>query len=68
VRWTPEHLIDLGDRWVVRLGMSGSGRTSGVPTSQTWGSVYHLSPRGRIARQDIYWTWDEALAASGLQE
>jgi hypothetical protein len=68
MRYTPEHLIDLGDRWVVRLGMSGSGRTSGVRTNQTWGSVYQLSPRGRIARQDVYWRWEEALAAVGLRE
>ena len=67
VRWTPEHVIDLGDRWVARLGMRGTGRASGVQTNQTWGSVYHLSPRGRIARQEIYWTWVEALAAAGLQ-
>ena len=66
LRWVPEHLIDLGDRWVVRLGMSGSGRTSGVPAHQTWGSVYHLSSRGRVARQDIYWTWEETLVAAGL--
>lgn len=68
VRWTPEHLIDVGDRWVLRLGMSGSGRTSGVPTHQTWGSVYHVSSRARVARQDIYWTWGETLAAAGLRE
>ena len=68
LRWTPERLVDLGDRWVVRLGMSGSGRTSGVRTNQTWGSIYHVSSRGRIARQDIYWTWEETLAAAGLRE
>jgi hypothetical protein len=68
VRYTAQRLIDLGDRWVLRLEMSGSGRTSGVPTSQTFGSVYQVSPRGRIARQDLYWTWDETLAAVGLRE
>ena len=68
VRWTPQHLIDLGGRWVVRHDMSGSGRSSGARTHQTWGSVYLLSPRGRIARQDIYWTWEQALAAAGLRE
>jgi hypothetical protein len=67
IRYTPEHLIDLGDRWVLRLGMSGSGRTSGVRTNQTWGSVYRVSSRGRIARQDIYLTWEETLAAAGLR-
>jgi hypothetical protein len=65
-RWTPGHLIDLGDRWVVRLHAVGSGRVSGVPTEQTWGSVYHVSRRGRIARQEIYMTWADALAAVGL--
>jgi hypothetical protein len=68
VRWTPEHLIDLGDRWVLRLDMSGSGRASGVPTHQTWGTVIQISPRGRVTRQDIYWTWEETLAAAGLRE
>jgi hypothetical protein len=67
LRWVPEHLIDLGGRWVVRLGMSGSGRASGVPTHQTWGSVYHLSARGLVKRQDIHWTWEETLAAEGLR-
>jgi hypothetical protein len=65
VRWVPEHVIDLGDRWVLRLGMSGTGRRSGVPTHETWGTVYHMSPRGRIARQDFHWTWEDALAATG---
>ncbi len=68
VRYRPERLIDLGDRWVVLLQMSGTGRTSGVPTHRPWGSVYHLSPRGRIARQEMYLTWEETLAAAGLDE
>ncbi len=67
VRWTPEHLIDLGDRLVLRAGMTGTGRASGAPTQQTWGSVFHVSPRGRVARQDVLWTWEQALAAVGLR-
>jgi SnoaL-like protein len=66
LRMTPEHLIDLGERWVVRLAMFGTGRASGVSTHQVSGVVYHVSSRGRIARQDIYWTWEETLAAAGL--
>ena len=68
VRWTPEHLLDLNDRWVLRLDMSGSGRASGVPTHQTWGTVIQVSSRGRAVRQDIYWTWEETLAAAELRE
>ncbi len=68
VRWAPEHLIDLGDRLVLRAKMTGSGRTSGARTQQTWGSIYHLSPGGRVARQDVLWTWEQTLAAAGLRE
>ena len=65
-RWVPEHLLDLGDRWILRAQLSGSGRSSGVRTNQTWGSVYYVSARGRIARQDIYWSWEATLTAAGL--
>lgn len=68
VRWDPEHLIDLGDRWVLRARVSGSGRKSRARVDRTWGSVYHLSSRGRIARQDIFWTWEETIAAERLHE
>ena len=67
LRWRAEHVIDLGDRWVLRARFSGSGRTSGVATDQVWGAVFQLSSRGRIVRQDNYWTWHEALAAAGLE-
>lgn len=66
VRWDPEQLIDLGERWVPRARVSGSGRSSGVRTDRTWGALYQLSSRGRIARQEIYCTWEEALAAAEL--
>jgi hypothetical protein len=67
VRWTPEHVIDLGDRLVLRARMTGSGRASGARTQQTWGSVYQLSPRGRVAREEVHWTWEQTLAAAGLR-
>lgn len=68
VSWTPTRIIDLGDRIVLRSEMTGTGRASGARTEQTWGSVIELSSRGRIARQHIYWTWEETLAAAGLTE
>ena len=68
MRWDPELLIDLGDCWVLRARMSGSGRSSGARVDQTWGSVYRVSSQGRIVRQNIYWTWAEALAAAGLDQ
>jgi hypothetical protein len=68
LRYAPERLIDLGDRFVLRLGLSAGGKASGAPTDQTVGFVYHFSPRGRVTRQDCYWTWEQALAAEGLRE
>ncbi len=66
LRWAPKRFLDLGERVLVQGIIAGSGATSGARTDQQIGSVYRMSPRGRIARQDLYWTWDEALAAEGL--
>src|SRR5690349_1152403 len=60
-----EEVIDLGDRLVIRYAFTGRGKTSGVKTSKTTGYVIHLSPRGRVARQETYWEWDKALEAWG---
>jgi hypothetical protein len=63
--WTPEQLFDLGETIVVRVRNIARGRASGIETSQLQGFVYHLSPRGRIARQEIYWNWEEAARLLG---
>ncbi|MGO8907624.1 MAG: nuclear transport factor 2 family protein [Solirubrobacteraceae bacterium] len=59
----PEQIIDLGDRIVLRGTLVGRGRASGLPTRQMTGTIYHLSPRGMVARQDVYWTWEDTVAA-----
>jgi hypothetical protein len=57
---------------VVQLDLTAFGRVSGVEVSVTGaGSVYQLSPRGRIARQDFLIEeggWQKALEAVGLSE
>ena len=63
-----ERIVDLGDRIVARVHVTTSGKASGLPTSTTAGFVYHLSPRGTVARFDDYWDWEEALEAVGLKE
>ena len=73
-----EQIIDLGDRVILRAAIVGRGRRSGIPISRTTGIIYYFSPRGLVERQDLYWTWeealdalsdhDEALRASGLAE
>ena len=67
LRWQPQRFIDLGDRWLLQAVISASGAASGVPTTQLIGSVYRISRRGRIARQDLHYTWAGALAAEGLE-
>jgi hypothetical protein len=57
-----EQMIDLGQRIALRVRMFASGRRSGVETGQTQGCIYYLSTRGMIAREEIYWAWEDALA------
>jgi hypothetical protein len=63
LRGEPEQIIDLGDRWAQRLTLAAEGRRSGVAILQTSGTIFYFSPRGLIARQELYRTWEEALAA-----
>lgn len=55
----------LGERIGVRTLAIGRGLRSGVETSNTNGFVYTMSPRGLIARVEVYWKWEEAAAALG---
>ena len=62
-RFQPEQIIDLGDRVALRGTLVGRGRASGVLTRQTAGFIYHFSPRGLIALQELHWTWENVLDA-----
>jgi ketosteroid isomerase-like protein len=64
-RYTPEELIDLGDRVVVRLKILAVGASSGAEVAQTTGNVYYFRD-GAVVRQDIYWDWSECVEALGL--
>ena len=63
-----EQIIDFGDLIALRATLVGRGRSSGVATTRTAGLLYYFSPGGMIARSDVYWTWEEALAALELWE
>ena len=63
----PEEVIDLGDRVLVRVQFTGTGRTSGAALTHTSGWLFQLSPRGRIAVHDFYWEWQDALEAAGVK-
>jgi ketosteroid isomerase-like protein len=63
LRLEPEQIIDLGNRIALRVTLVGTGRASGATTRHTEGFVLYYSPRGLIARHEIYWSWEDALAA-----
>jgi ketosteroid isomerase-like protein len=66
-----KRVLDAGDRWVVDVGYVGRGETSGAEVAANWGTVYYLSPRGKIRRQHAFWGqdgWSQALKAAGLSE
>ena len=63
LHWEPEQIVDLGDRIAARATAVGTGALSGVTTRNTVGYISWISPRGTIMRLDVYWTWDETLAA-----
>ena len=67
-RVEPEQIIDLGDRVAVRLTMVAVGRSSGVAIRETRGNIVYVSLRGLIARQEVYWTWEDTLAALERQD
>jgi hypothetical protein len=63
MRVEPEQVVDLGDRFAQRATVVAVGRSGGVAVRQTRGYTFYLSPRGLIARQEHYLTWEDALAA-----
>jgi ketosteroid isomerase-like protein len=69
LRFAPTRVIDLGepDRHLVLLEFSARGIGSGIPIG---GRIAHdvTLREGRIARMDVYATWEQALEAVGLSE
>ena len=68
IKHTPEAMIDLGDRLVVRVTLTARGAASGAAVAQTMGIVHWLGPDGAVVRQDNYWEWSECLKALGLED
>ena len=70
-RFTTQRVRDGGDRVVAEIALTASGRMSGFPVEDAVVTIYHLSSRGKIARQDVFWhadSWDRALEAAGLSD
>lgn len=67
IEHTPEALIDLGDRLVMRVTVAARGAASGADVAMTMGIVSWLAD-GAIVRQDNYYQWSECVKALGLDE
>jgi hypothetical protein len=66
-RWKPEWYIDLHERVLVRVKLSGRGTKTG---NEIEARIAHLwsFPRGRRARLAVYHDWQSGLEAAGLEE
>ncbi len=63
--YTPEAVIDLGDRFVVCIKLTGQGASSGAEVAQTCGCVLDFAD-GAVVRMAIYWDSSECVEALGL--
>jgi ketosteroid isomerase-like protein len=64
----PQEYIDAGDRVATRLRHRGRGKGSGVEIDE---ELYHQVATfrdGRIVRMEYFGSWEEALAAAGVDE
>jgi ketosteroid isomerase-like protein len=64
---TPERLIDLGDRIVMRVTLMARGATSRANVKQTMGIVSWID-NGAVVRQDNYWQWSACVEALSLND
>ena len=65
LRLEPRELIDAGDRLIVTVDITGTGRLSGVPTTLRYVDVYTLRD-GLISRHEMFNDRATALTAAGI--
>jgi ketosteroid isomerase-like protein len=62
----PTYILDLGER-VLSFGLFRShARASGVPLEQEFAQVL-TAPEGLITHDQVFFSWEEALRAAGLE-
>jgi ketosteroid isomerase-like protein len=66
-RFTPEEVVDLGERTFMWVRLSGRGKTSGIEVRQT---AFHLWTfrDGMPWRCEVFFDEDAALQAAGLRD
>jgi hypothetical protein len=67
-RWTLKRMRDTGSCVVSEFDYTMRGEGSGAEVVLSYAAVFYFSPRGRIARWDVFWQdgWEKALEAAGL--
>jgi ketosteroid isomerase-like protein len=65
LRVEPRELIDAGDRLIVTVEITGTGRGSGAPARLRYFDVYALRG-GRISRHEMFADRAAALSATGV--
>jgi ketosteroid isomerase-like protein len=66
VSWDAVEMVDLEDRICVRVVLRAQGKHSELPVEEEVGHVYSVEG-GKARSLDIFRSWDEALAAAGVE-
>ena len=67
LRYEPEEVLDLGDKFLVTVQLRGHGQGSGIAVSQRLFTFSHLQ-RGAVVKQENFLDRSKALEAVGLSE
>jgi ketosteroid isomerase-like protein len=67
VSWEPLEIVDVGERVLVRVHVTGTGQHTSLPFDGDVGHIYTYK-EGKAVRLDIFRTWEDALEAAGLRE
>ncbi len=66
LRYEPDELIDLGDRFLVLMEATAVGEASGAAITEEWAVLATFNRQGKIIREQRYFDQAEALEAVGL--
>jgi ketosteroid isomerase-like protein len=67
VSWEPREIVDLGDRVLVEVHVTGQGQHTSLPINEAVGHIYTLR-NGKAVKLDIFRTYEEARHAAGVSE
>ncbi len=66
-RWQPERFVDLDERVLVRVKLSGLTRESGNETESRLAHLWTMR-RGNAVTLAVYHDWEAGLTAAGVAE